>query len=244
MLNVFRSRGVRIKKNTLDNYEPSVSMKCYYDINKNIVREFYKKYTVDKSLSCFEYSINDLGRIDSFNFHVNLNMLNDNIYMDQSIEIKNIIFDIKKIFDDSFRNYTIGYRLKNNKFLGKTFYFYLTIWKEDHYGIKGITNSKYIKEYYSRFIKYFNFSRKESISELRTFWFMIKKFKGFSVSLNSNSQLEYKIYARFEQELIYNFIEKMTSVNLSFCKEYEPLVLVAQRIVGNKITGYNLYYLN
>lgn len=47
-------------------------------------------------MSCFEYSINDLGKIDSFNFHVDLNMLDDNIYIDQPIEIKNIIFNIKR----------------------------------------------------------------------------------------------------------------------------------------------------
>ena len=243
MANIFRSRGIRIKKNILAN-KLSINMKRYYNIDKNILEEFCKKNIVDKCLSCFEYSINDLGKIDSFNFHVDLNMLDDNIYIDQPIEIKNIIFNIKKIFDDSFRNYTIGYRLENNKFIGKTFYFYPTIWKKDHYGIQGVTNLKYIEEYYLRFIKYFDFKKGESMNELRDFWFMIKKFKGISISLNTNNQIEYKIYARFDRESIYNFIKTKTSVDLSFSNKYEPLILVAQRIVGNKITGYNLYYIN
>ena len=237
----FRSRGIQVKKTLQSPDQASIGMKCYYDADSNTLSALRATCHIDSRLSCFEYSLNRSGNIDSYNFHVDLTVPSDGLFADQTLCVQNQLLEIPKIFDSSFRNYTIGYRIKDGKYIGKIFYFYPTVWKHGRFGIKGVTDPTLIEEYRSRFIKWSNLSQAD---ELTDFWSMIQKFKGISVSVTLYGELEYKIYARIEQNSLYHFVEQTSSTDLSFCKKYGECVLSAQRITNGIVTGYNFYYLS
>lgn len=237
----FRSRGIQIKKAFQSPGEASLGMKCYYDADPKLLSALYGICSIDQRLSCFEYSLDTYGNIDSYNFHVDLTAPSDGLFADQTLRMRNTLLEIPQIFDCSFRNYTIGYRIKEGRYMGKTFYFYPTVWQHERFGIQGVVDPARIEKYWSRFIKWCSLSEAD---ELRRFWSMIRKFKGISVSETPNRELEYKIYARTEQAPLYHLVEQTTCADLSFGRKYGPCVLTAQRIAGGKVTGYNLYYLS
>jgi len=239
----FRSRGVRVRKPDPVGGVVPPQGKSYYDIEPEILHTLGEGQSIDGRLTCFEYSLDASDRIESLNFHVALDALDDSIYMDQPAAVLTHIHDIPRVFDSSFRNYTIGYRLKDGCVSGKTFYFYPTIQKANRFGIRGVTEKAYIAEYFSRFAQYCGIQESKPYGEVKEYWDMIWKFKGISISPLQNGEIEYKIYGRTDQVAIYDFIEKMTSVDVSSYKKYGQVVLAAQRLTKGAVTGYNLYYL-
>lgn len=239
----FRSRGVRVRKGGPERGLAPLQSKRYYDIEPKILRALVEGQSIDRRLSCFEYSLDASDSIDSLNFHVALDALDDSMYIDQTGDVLALIHDIPRMFDSSFQNYTIGYRLKDGRVSGKTFYFYPTIRRGDGFGIHGVTKKENISDYFLRFTQYCGIWKPEPYKEIKSYWDMIWKFKGIAISPLHSGEIEYKIYGRTDQDTIYDFIEKRTSVDVLSYKQYGQVVLTAQRFTKGAVTGYNLYYL-
>lgn len=242
----FRSRGIRLMKNI--DYTDLINFpqcKIYYNADKSLLNNMKLKNYVDKGLlEYFEYSKLENGKIDTFNFHNNLNKISTDLYENLSeIEFKKIK-EIPLIFDKNFLNYTIGYRVKNQKILNYNYYFYPTIKKETGFGIKGITDRSKIIKYTNNFINYIKINNLETEHEVSNFFSLMYKFKGISISFSDDNQFEYKIYGKITTNSIYKFLKNKILIDTCIFKQYGEVVLVSQRIRNNEILGYNLYYLS
>ncbi len=239
----FRSRGIRFMRNT-DHPKVSITSKIYYDASAAILSNSdLKRYVDIGSLEYFEFSADEQGNIDTYNFHNNLMRLDRSLYADLSKEQLTIINDVPNIFDQSFRNYTIGYRVRNNLIQGRSYYFYPTIEKVNRYGIRGTTDVAKNRDYIEQFIKYLKIEDDDTRNEIIKYTSLFSKFKGISVTFCSNRNTEYKIYAKVDTYKIYDLLEEKMVIDRSLYEPYGDVVLAAIRISMNKIIGYNLYYL-
>ena len=194
-------------------------------------------------LKLFEYSKKD-NEIDSINFHVNLcNISYPSIYKNLSPRLMDIVYKLSDLFNGTLKNYTVGYRIKGKDIVGKSLYFYPTIWKKTRYGIKGVTNKELIKAELSDFSEFIGISNSDDFRKIYTFIDRIYKFKGISIDLDYKS-FGYKIYGRLEADDFNDLIGESLYKDSVLLKREKPPILVAQRIKENKITGYNVYYLN
>lgn len=239
----FRSRGIRIEKH---NGNVIFSEKVYYEPDEKFLSDSFINRLIEKEkLQYFEYSENQYGDVDSLNFHNNLNMdeLNNELYHNIENNGKDMIEKIVSVFDASFKNYTIGYRLKDRKIIGESYYFYPTVWKENRFGIKGITQKSKIIDYISKFVKEYIHLEDCCYEEIMEFQDMIEKFKGVSLTFFDYGN-SFKIYARINQNAFYQFLRKAKYIDcIDKLNEYGELVLVAMRIKNRKISGYNVYFL-
>lgn len=243
---LFRSRGVRFIKKSFAGYGKSFAkVKIYYEPDFSILKCHRLSEMMNKGiLEYFEYSENESGNIDTFNFHNNLNIQSDEIYQDLSVEQLQILKKVPYFFDQTFLNYTIGYKVDEEKIIGKNYYFYPTIKKENGYGIKGITERTIIEKYIGRFAYEIGINDMESEDEIKAFSGMIYKFKGISIAFTINKLVEYKIYGRILSCDIYKFLSDKVEIDSDSLEKFGDVVLVAQRIRNKCVVGYNLYYLS
>lgn len=242
----FRSRSIRLMKDPVVAASANFSnSKIYYDAESSLLTNSELKQYVNKGiLDYFEYSEDEYGKIDAFNFHNNLEVICDDLYQNLLENQLKLIKEIPNIFDKSFLNYTIGYRVVNEKILGRNYYFYPTIKKEKGFGIKGITDSMIIKEYINKFISNLGFRNAETGLEIRSFASLMYKFKGISIAFSENNPVEYKVYGRISTHDIYEYLRDKILFDFNLCEKYGDVVLVAQRINNDHVVGYNIYYLD
>lgn len=229
---MFRSRGFRYENET-----GLLKMKIYYDADSSVIEGNELLGTIDKKMQLFEYSVDEYGNVETVNFHNDFtNIINDG-FGENMEEIHNRIIEI---FDDSFRDYTIGYRIKENEVIGKSVYYYPTAWKGTRYGIKGITDKAKMSIQLNRFIDTIDVNTEDKI-EILQFTSLFYKFKGCGITFSHNGNKEYKLYGRILSKDINDFFQN--KVNLSACNIYGDVVLTAIRIRNGVVSGYNLYYL-
>ncbi|MGL5712730.1 MAG: hypothetical protein ACRCXT_10385 [Paraclostridium sp.] len=242
----FRSRGIRLMKNIDYNIPSNIpNSKIYYNSNSVKLDNIMLQNYVNKGvLEYFEYSELENGEIDTFNFHNNLENICSDLYRDLSENELRIINEIPFVFDKTFRNYTIGYRLRNKEIVSSNFYFYPTIWKETRFGIKGIVDKNKIKEHMNSFVNKLDIQDIDTKLEITEFFSKMIKFKGISISFSSNREIEYKIYARINTNEIQEFFEDKVAINIDKYKQYGEVALISQRIKNNQILGYNIYYVS
>ena len=245
MNNGFRSRGIRLIKDLPNTSATQIATsKIYYDADRLLLRQPELQQYIDNDiLSYFEHSIDEYGNIDTFNFHLNFNNICDSLYYGLSPRILKLIKSMPVIFDATFLNYTIGYRLVDDQVIGRTFYFYPTIPKENRIGIKGITDKEVIIQYINNFIEYLGIDNAEAKSEIQSFSHLIYKFKGIGISVFNNCKIGYKIYGKVYSYDIYEYVSYKVSLGVKQYNEYGEVALVAQRIDNELVSGYNLYYL-
>lgn len=241
MEKVFRARGIRILRGE---HNIILKEKIYYEPDEVcIVSNVEIKDLLDKNIiSLFEYSVVG-NNIDTYNFHVNLNGAHQLVY--SNIENKQLceLNKINTLLGDIFKNYTIGYKLENNQIIGRSFYYYPTIWKHNRYGIKGIIDRNVIEKTLERFYRQVIPINSYNKQEIEMFSSFIYKFKGVSVSYIDGG-VNYKIYCRMEREKLQKLLKNSLDYNLDNENKYGPVVLVAQRIKNFNISGYNIYYLS
>lgn len=238
-----RSRGIRLIYNR--NRLEKQGMKTYYE--PDCCCQFFPTVLTEwinsDFINIFEYSEVE-GLIDTFNFHVNLcNQNYHKIYDTLPKKLTEIIDIIPYIFDESFRNYTVGYQIQNGEIVGESFYFYPTIWKEKRYGIRGTTDRQKIITFIKRFSQYLVNNDPSSESEILSFANILYKFKGISIHYKKK-EISYKLYGRADEEKLNVFLGER-----GYCKADEDAafghtVLIAQRINKSVVAGYNLYYLS
>ncbi len=245
MNNGFRSRGVRLIKDLPNTSETQIAVsKIYYDADFLLLRQPELQQYIDNDvLSYFEHSIDEYGNIDTFNFHLNFNNMCDSLYDGIPSGVLKLIESIPVIFDKTFLNYTIGYRLMDNQVIGRNFYFYPTIPKKNRIGIKGITDKEVIIQYINNFIEYLGVDNAEAKSEIQNFSHLIYKFKGIGISVFNNCKIGYKIYGKIYSHDIYEYVSDKVSLGGEKYNKYGEVVLAAQRIDNELVSGYNLYYL-
>lgn len=240
MQRVFRSRGIRLIKS-----EDGVCCreKVYYEPDGAymIKNSSVNRLQSDGIISLFEYAIAD-GTIDSFNYHVNLNNDYSRIYQGLPNYIFDEVTELDSYLGNPFKNYTIGYKFCNAEIRGRSFYFYPTVWKENRYGIKGITDTDIITKKVDSFYEYIGLNKELYGDEMKDFIESICKLKGVSIAYEMNKK-DYKIYCRMNMERLKKLLKKHMGYDLIDHDEYGPVVLVAQRIYDSAIVGYNLYYL-
>lgn len=243
MTSNFRSRGIRIlcdKGNLVSKQE-----KIYFEPSDHcqIQNEQILQWQEKGLISLFEYSVVQ-NSIDTYNFHVNL-ARDDyrNIYKYLPDMVLNEFRMVSLIFDQSFRNYTVGYRLDNARLINQSFYFYPTIWKEFRYGIKGITDIKKINKYVNDFSKWVASGNADCRDEINEFASIIYKLKGISIHVDENV-IGYKLYGRVQENDLKCFIKQRTGYDISENSHYGTSVLVALRVSCKMIKGYNIYYLS
>lgn len=241
MKKLFRSRGIRInrkKDNSID-----TKMKIYYDADLyKVENKILDNFVTKGIIRLFEYSILEPeNKIDTYNYHVDLcHKQNELLYEGIDSSRKMVLEIIPELFDSTFKNYTIGYRVNNKKITDTCYYFYPTEYRDNRYRIKGITNKSVILQESERFADYVStdiFAKKEIIK----YSSIMEKLKGVSVHL-SNNKISYKLYGRIDSELLHEYIWNMIGYDLSKLN-YGEVVLSAQRIEDGKITGYNVYFL-
>jgi len=241
MQRVFRSRGIRLIKS-----EDGVSCKekVYYepDDSSAIKNSSVNNLQSDGVISLFEYAVTDEG-IDAFNYHVNLTCDYSRIYEELPERIYKEVMALGTCLGNPFKNYTIGYKFCNAEITGRSFYYYPTVWKEKRYGIKGITDSRIIREKLNAFYKHIGINEDSFGDEKKDFIDSIYKLKGINVAYKLD-RLDYKVYCRMETEQLKLLLKKYLGYELKEHSEYGPVVLVAQRIYNSAIVGYNIYYLN
>lgn len=240
MKRVFRSRGIRLIKS-----EEGVFCreKVYYepDGSYEIKNLWVRKQQSDGIISLFEYSIID-EVIDSFNFHVNLNGDYRRIYERLPKYICEEVAEFESLLGDPFKNYTIGYKFSEVEITGRSFYFYPTTWKENRYGIKGITENSVINEKLGAFYEYIGLNENLFGDEKKEFISSVCKLKGISVTYGLDG-MDYKVYCRMDMKQLNLLLKKYLGYEQKERDEYGPIVLVAQRICNSAIVGYNIYYL-
>lgn len=233
-----RSRGIRIKKNEDISY---VESKIYYEPENILLTN--KKICDWESrhiLQVFEYSeVNN--RVDTFNFHVNLLQDYKCLYDGLTENEKDVLHRIPQIFDERFRNYTVGYRLQNDAIVGQSYYFYPTFLKDHRYGIKGITDATTIANQVKEFAMAVS-GGDPCENEIIEFGFLLKKLKGVSFHI-SDKKHSYKLYGRMDFEVLRTYLLKNIGYDLHNLDNYGEVALVAQRIEHGCVTGYNVYYL-
>lgn len=240
----FRSRGIRLMKNIdyINNTIPN--SKTYYNVDISLLDNPELQNHVNKGiLKYFEYSLLESGEIDNFNFHTDTSNIPDVIYKNLSEAQLKHLKKIPLVFDENFLNYTVGYRVRDEKIVIYNYYFYPTIKKGNRMGIKGVTDRDKTQKYTDNFIEFLNITDPEAMDEIKTFFSLTYKFKGLVLTFNENDLIEYKIYVRIETEKIYKFLEDKILVDTNLYKKYGDVVLVGQRIRNNQVAGYNLYYL-
>ena len=239
MRGIFRSRGIRLNKNS---DVMSASSKIYYDADFTLLKQpELKRYIDDDILSYFEYSVDEKGNIDTFNFHLNFDNVCSSLYEDLPAEVLNIMDYMPDIFDKTFLNYTIGYRLNNNSIIDKTFYFYPTIQKENRIGLKGITDKDVIKKYIDNLIKYLGINVEAKV-EIQDYACLMYKFKGIGISVFRNNKIDYKIYGKIYSNDVYEYLSDKILYVSEQSDKYGEVILTSQRISSKSVTGYNLYY--
>lgn len=243
MDNKFRSRGIRIIKD--NDIVFSEQMKIYYEPDSTIVAENERIHELinNNILMYFEYSQLEDGTIDTYNFHVNLMEKYEELYKGLSAEKIEKLNAIVGLFDESFRNYTVGYRVDNQVITSQSYYFYPTILKETRYGIKGIVDKTVINCEVERFAKYISKENEKTREEIQQFGRLMNKLKGVSVHILDN-QFGYKLYGRIEQSLLTEFLKDTMGYELIRNDQYGEVVLIAQRIQNEEVKGYNIYYLS
>lgn len=136
-----RSRGIRLLKNIdyINNNIPN--SKIYYNADIALLDNVKLQNYVNKSmLKYFEYSVLETGEIDNFNFHTDVDNIPDDIYENLSEAQLKHIKKIPLVFDKNFLNYTVGYRVRDDKIVIYNYYFYPTIKKGNRVGLKGVTD--------------------------------------------------------------------------------------------------------
>ncbi|MEE1282959.1 MAG: hypothetical protein UHK60_12050 [Acutalibacteraceae bacterium] len=180
----FRSRGIRFDINgelvsEKEYYEPDI----YYLSRYKNLKDCFVRW------ECFEYAMKvGMESVDSVNFHTDMTTHNP-----KDLILQNVISSekIRKIFDDSFKAYTIGMRLTGDEITGQSIYYYPSVWKIHRYGIKGITDPLVINAECSRLLNYLELNDKRYVEYVN----MITKLKGFSVTENQDGKVSYKLYA-------------------------------------------------
>lgn len=238
MEKVFRSRGIRL----LHNRDDSIceQQKIYYEPIDCKIDNRQIRYWMDENLlSLFEYSeVN--GRVDTYNLHVKLeHEMHNIIYLGMDDQQLAMLGVIPTVFDISFKNYTVGYQIDNKEISRSAYYYYPTIWKEDHYGIKGIEDTTIITDEISRFADYVAVD-KQSKLEIEYFGSIMYKLKGVSIHFRKDFS-SYKLYGRCNQIGLQKLLADNMNVNIEKY-DYGEVVLVAQRIQCGRVTGYNLYF--
>lgn len=242
MEKVIRSRGLRI---FLQEGKYSVQEKIYYEPDRNcqVNNIAINELMNDGIISLFEYSMVN-KKIDTYNFHVNLT--NENyikLYENLPREVMGEFNKIRQNFGESFRNYTVGYRLNETGVINRCYYFYPTIWKEDRYGIKGVTNHEKIIYNLVGFSDKIIKGDEKIRKEIYEFASILYKFKG--VSIHVSEQINgYKLYGRVKAEQLKKYISEKSGYDISKNSQYGDAVLVALRIKENAVAGYNIYYLS
>lgn len=236
---VFRSRGIRLLRAQDGSFHEQ--QKIYYEPNgcKIDNRQIYA-WQEENTLALFEYSEVD-DRIDTYNFHVKLeNEHHRKIYSGLNAQSMALLDTIPFVFDESFRNYTVGYQIENGKIVKGAYYYYPTIWKEKRYGIKGIEDIAIISEEILRFADCVA-ADQQAKDEIEDFSRIMYKFKGISIHFGENLS-GYKLYGKCNRLDLQELLADKMKVNLANY-DYGEVVLVAQRIQLGIVVGYNLYFL-
>lgn len=237
----FRSRGIRILRSGGDTV---CKEKVYYEPDDNsIYKNIYLENMEEKGLlTLFEYSVIE-GQIDTYNFHVSLSDENYmELYKGMASSITDVFESIKSCFGECMRNYTIGYRLREMAIVQQSFYFYPTIWKSTHYGIKGITDAVKISDGIAKFAKLIAVRNTSSCMEINNFAKIIHKFKGISIHPYENS-IGYKIYGRVHEPFLKRYLLEKYNYDMSENEQYGECVLAALRILEGQLQGVNIYFL-
>lgn len=243
----FRSRGIRMLKEI--NEKAYFQEKIYYDKNsidqENVTNKEILDLVDDDIIKMFEYSeIN--GEVDTLNYHVNLNKNFKKIYERLNMHEKKYISRVISTLDPTIKVYTVGYRLRNDCILDRSFYFYPTILKKDRYGIKGITDVKKIMNQIVNISNQISNGNKDTVDEILEFGMCIKKFKGISFHIGSE-KISYKIYGRVDEDKLERILRKYVGKEVSrikkYIEKYGDVVLVCQRICDGLVTGYNVYFM-
>ena len=245
----FRSRGIRILKDAEKGF--TEQMKMYYEPEADFQESRQIRGWMEKGiLSLFEISLTESRIVDTYNFHVNL-LRKDSaeaspdfreIYGELPLDIQSKLKRIPVLFDESFRNYTVGYRIKNGEVSGQSFYFYPTILKGERYGMKGITDTGKIHGQTKRFSEAASGGSSAAEKEINDFGEILYKLKGVSLHISGGS-FGYKLYGRANQRLLERFLDKKMGYQIKRDGQYGEVVLAAQRISQGKVAGYNIYYL-
>lgn len=244
MTPVFRSRGIRIIKDKENCF--TEQMKIYYEPENELKENrIIQRWLSTGILSLFEYSMVEENVIDTYNFHVNLM---DEVYREMYDEMlaegeKKLLGMIPVLFDESFRNYTVGYRIAGQEIAGQSYYFYPTVLGETRYKIRGIVDDERIYQEIQRFSEYVSKGRLECENEIKAFGRLMHKLKGISIHIAENN-VGYKLYGRIRYELLKKYLMEIMGYELERNKHYGDVVLAAQRIQRGRVTGYNIYYLS
>lgn len=236
-----RSRGFRIyfadKKITCKEkvyYEPDITC-VYNNVNIRMLEDL-------GILNLFEYSMIE-DQIDGINFHVDLTKNTyKTLYKDLPITIIKKFDAIASCMGDCMKNYTIGYRLKEDAIEQQVFYFYPTVWKETRYGIKGITDRRTICNGLNSFIERAVNPLLNNDDKVKAFIDNIYKFKGISVHL-SNNKIGYKIYGRILYENLKKYLFTYFDYDIDLLSKYGDCVLTAIRLADQRVEGINIYFL-
>ena len=239
MEETFRSRGIRL---TRINNQISQQMKIYYEpTNISVECDSIRMWSEKGLISLFEYSTVQ-NHIDTYNYHLNLiDNHYDEIYTGLDKNTLAVLKEIPAIFDDSFQNYTVGYRINNNQIYDSSYYYYPTIWKENRYGIKGIVDKKIINQEVQQFAKYVAKEHYEVQQEIIRFGQIMTKLKGVSVHYTGTIS-GFKLYGRCSTEILNSFLLYTMGTRITEFQQYGDVILVAQRIQNGMVSGYNLYY--
>lgn len=224
---IFRSRGIKVR---IGDYG-SERTKIYYEPIPGILSLNTEVRLLSERFDCLEYAVGE-GEVDAINFHTNCENIDD---IADSFNCK-LTKDIGKIFDFSYKAYTIGYRVKG----GISIYYYPTICKGNQYGICGITDPKIIKNQIARFLAYISAN-----DECRC-WILnqipyITKFKGICIT-NHEDSYSYKLYYRLTTEGIRKIFQTKCDVE-SYCSKYGEVVLVSVSVLSGQAEAFNLYFL-
>lgn len=230
----FRSRG--FSYNILSK---KMTMKKYYEPNNDVLLINENIRYISSNMKCLEYSVNDKGKIDSINFHTECNNISNYILYNFNDIVS---LNIKSIFDESYKAYTVGYRLTDTYISGMSIYYYPTVWKKERFGICGITDNIKICHQISLFLTAIKATDK-CRNKMKQLTPAIKKFKGCCITSDYNNIISYKLYFKINICDIKSFFEKNIDIN-KLEDNYGDTVLIAVRFDEGEISGYNFYYLN
>ena len=227
MEGIFRSRGIKviIGNGGLDR------VKTYYEPNLEILSLNPEVKLFAERFTCLEYAVSE-GKVDAVNFHTNCANIDD---VTAAFNCK-LIDDIEKIFDSSYKPYTLGYRLNG----GISIYYYPTIWKDTHFGICGITDKKTIMDQIVRFLTYI------AANEEWRCWIInqipyITKLKGVCIT-NFQKDNSYKLYYRLSSQGVRSLFKSNCNIE-QYCDEYGEVVLISTNIRNGQLDSFNLYFL-
>lgn len=227
MERIFRSRGIKV----IIGNGGSDRVKIYYEPNPEILSLNSEVKVLAERFLCLEYAVSE-GNVDAVNFHTNCVNIDD-VTASFNCELIDVI---DKIFDSSYKPYTLGYRING----GISIYYYPTTWKETHFGICGITDQKTIMDQVDRFLTYI------AVTEECRSWIInqipyITKFKGVCITNFQNSN-SYKLYYRLSSQGARSLFESSCNIE-QYCDEYGEVVLVSANIRNGQLDSFNLYFL-